>query len=263
MPDGKPYDRKDFIQVFNGLARHRHRYEVFRDFVTMSAISLHNAIHKDDELEQEYLQIVSQYNKEEVSGFCELLAILVELLEPEPRDVLGGLYMELELGNDNNGQFFTPPEISLMMAQMIYGDQLKDIDQPFVTLSEPACGAGGMVLAFVKVMLSHNHNPADKLWVQCIDVDRLASLMCYLQLSLWHIPAEVVIGNTLTLDVRSVLYTPAHYLHGWDMRLHYRQAKELLTQDPPATLEADRPESPTEESKPVPKGGNLQFDFDF
>ena len=78
MPEGKPYDRNDFI--FNSLARHRHRYEVFRDFVT--------------------LQIVGQYEK-------------------------------LELGNDNNGQFFTPPEISLMMAKMTYGDQLEKLDQPF------------------------------------------------------------------------------------------------------------------------------------
>jgi hypothetical protein len=92
MPDGKPYDRKDLIQVFNGLARHRRRYGVFRDFVTMSAISLHNAIHMDEELEQEYLQIVGQYKKEEVSGFCELLAILVELLEPKPC-----LYLDLLL----------------------------------------------------------------------------------------------------------------------------------------------------------------------
>lgn len=169
MPDGKPYNRNGFIKIFNGRARHRHRYEIFRDFVTPSAISLHNAIRKDEELEQEYLQIVGQYEKEEVSGFCELLAILVELLQPEPRDVLGGLYTELELGNDNNGQFFTPPEVSLMMAQMTYGDQLEKLDQPFITLSEPACGAGGMVLAFAKVMMGHGHNPANKLWVQCID----------------------------------------------------------------------------------------------
>jgi hypothetical protein len=55
MPDGKTYTRADFIRIFNGIARHRHRYEVFRDFVTMAAISLHNVVHMNDELEQEYL----------------------------------------------------------------------------------------------------------------------------------------------------------------------------------------------------------------
>lgn len=41
------------------------------------------------------------------------------VLDPEPRDVLGGLYMELELGNKNAGQFFTPPYISEFMAELI------------------------------------------------------------------------------------------------------------------------------------------------
>ena len=43
--------------------------------------------------------------------------------------------------------------------------------------------------------------------------------MCYLQLSLLHIPAEIVIGNTLSLEVRSVMRTPAHYLGFWDSKL--------------------------------------------
>ena len=102
---------------------------------------------------------------------------------------------------------------------MVYGDQLKDIKQPFITLSEPTCGADGMVLAFVKVMLSQGHNPARKLWVQCVDIDRLAALMCYVQLSLWHVPAQVVVGNSLTLETREVFYTPAHYMGAWDIRL--------------------------------------------
>ncbi len=30
-----------FIKTFNDIARNRHRYEVFRDFVTMAAIAMH------------------------------------------------------------------------------------------------------------------------------------------------------------------------------------------------------------------------------
>ena len=105
MPDRKLYNKQHFIRVFNDIARHRHRYDVFRDFVTLSSISIHNAVSKDEALEEEYLQIIKQYKKEEQSAFCELLAVLVELLEPEPLDILGPLYMELELGNNNNGQF--------------------------------------------------------------------------------------------------------------------------------------------------------------
>jgi len=95
----------EFIKAFNGIARHRHRYEVFRDFVTMAAVSLHNAVRKDEILEAEYMTIVKRYSKEEATELAQLFARLVILLETEPRDVLGPLYMELELGNTNTGQF--------------------------------------------------------------------------------------------------------------------------------------------------------------
>jgi len=195
----------------------------------MSAIALHNAVCMSEVLEKEYLEIVARYKKEEVNSFCELLANFIELIEVEPADVLGRLYMELELGNLNNGQFFTPHEISLLMAKLTYGDMLEKMDKPFITLSEPACGAGGMVLAFVNEMLKKGLNPAEKVCCQCIDIDRLAGLMCYLQLSLWHIPAEVVIGNTLTLEVREVYYTPAYYLGDWKTRLRIRQFTETIS----------------------------------
>lgn len=219
-----------FIKEFNNLARHKHRYEVFRDFVTVGALSVHNSFRgpRYDELEAEYLHIAGRYARDEVEGFARLLGILVALLDAEPRDILGQLYLTLELGNTHTGQFFTPPEVSELMARLTYGETLKTLDKPFITLSEPACGAGGMVLAFVKIMLSHGHDPAKRLWVQCQDVDRTAALMCYLQLSLWNVPAAVIVGNTLAMEVREVFYTPAHYLGLWEYRLRRRDDEAAL-----------------------------------
>lgn len=228
----KKYTKQTFISLFNSIANHKHRYSVFTDFVTMSAIALHNAVNKNQTLEDEYLQIVKRYSKEEVNQLCELFANFVFLMEPEPADILGNLYMELEISNLNNGQFFTPHEVSLFMARMTYGDVLDNMEKsnkPFITLSEPACGAGGMVLAFANEMLKKGINPAEKLYVQCIDIDRLAGLMSYLQLSLWHIPAEVIIGNTITLNFREVYYTPSYYLGNWDNRLRMRQLTKSLS----------------------------------
>jgi type I restriction-modification system DNA methylase subunit len=202
----KPKEWGEFVRTFNGIARHRHRYEVFRDFVTMAAIALHNAVHKLDSLETEYLGIVGRYSREEASEFSRLLGRVVMLLDDEPRDVLGQLYMELDLGNTNTGQFFTPPEISELMAGIAYGEELQILSRPFVMLSEPTCGAGGMVLAFVKVMLSHGHDPARHVWVQAQDVDRTAALMCYVQMALWNVPGVVIVGNTLMVEARGLLY---------------------------------------------------------
>ncbi|MBM1797270.1 N-6 adenine-specific DNA methylase, partial [Sulfitobacter geojensis] len=36
-----------FKKTFRELAPYKHRYEVFKDFVTMAACSLHNSIHKE------------------------------------------------------------------------------------------------------------------------------------------------------------------------------------------------------------------------
>jgi type I restriction-modification system DNA methylase subunit len=267
MPEKNRDNKQNFIKKFNDIARYKHRYDVFRDFVTVSAISLHNAVNRVESLEDEYMKIIKPYAKDEVNAFSELFADLLMMLESSPRDVLGELYMDLELGNKNAGQFFTLSHISELMAQLVYGDELKEINKPFITLSEPTCGAGGMVLAFVKVMLSHGHNPAHKLWVQCVDIDRLAALMCYVQLSLWNVPAQVVVGNSLTLETREVFYTPAHYMGAWDMRLNLMKSEELIAehqaQNETNEPKIDEPELPDFNITDISKSADIHLDFDF
>ncbi len=135
-----------FEKLFRRMAPERHRYEVFRDFVTLSACALHNGFWKEPKREAEYLAIIAQYKPADQKVFPELFAHLVAMLEPEPRDMLGPLYMEMEVASRDQGQFFTPPEISEMMARIQGVDKLLADERPFITLSEPACGAGGMVL---------------------------------------------------------------------------------------------------------------------
>jgi len=197
-----------FKTTFRQLAPYKHRYEVFRDFVTMAACALHNGLYQDSspetwpapaqEREREYLSIIKGYKPDDQREFGTLLGALITALDEEPRDILGPLYMELEIASKDQGQFFTPPELSEMMARMTFASELDKLaHQPFITAGEPACGAGGMVLALVKVMTEAGYDPARRLWVQAIDVERLAALMAYIQLSLWNVPAEVIVGNCL------------------------------------------------------------------
>ena len=144
-----------FKKTFRELAPYKHNYEVFRDFVTMAACSLHNSVHKDPAREEEYLRIIADYKKPDQMAFPKLLGQLIQALDSEPRDILGPLYMELEIANKDAGQFFTPPELSELMANLTFGDMLGRLEtQPFITAGEPACGAGGMILALVKVMIA-------------------------------------------------------------------------------------------------------------
>lgn len=254
----------NLIKEIRSVALYKHRYDVFRDFVTMTAISLHNAVHFDQPREDEYLKIIGSYEKKDQLAFPALLGLLVTTLEFEPKDVLGTVYMDLELGSRDKGQFFTPSHICEFMAQIVHGDELSRLFQPFITLSEPACGAGGMVLAFVKEMLKRGHNPAERLWTQCTDVDRLAALMTFVQLTLWNVPAEVIVGNSLSLEVREVWHTPQHILGFWSYRLAKRReekASEKPQDGQETVLEGEVADkaaiAPSDAIRPV------QFDFGF
>lgn len=212
--------RAAFMRTFKETAPHQHRYEVWRDFTVMAACALHNGLMKDQVREAEYLEIIHRYDKGDQEWFPVLLGQLITILDEEPADVLGSLYMELEIGSKERGQFFTPVPVSEVMAEMMFGDMLAKLErQDFITVHEPACGAGGMILAAAKTLITAGHNPAETMFVSCVDVDRVAALMCYIQLSLWNIPAEVIVGNTLSMEMREVWYTPAFHLGLWSSRL--------------------------------------------
>ena len=82
-------------------------------------------------------------------------------------------------------------------------------------------------------------------------------MMCYIQLSLWNIPAEVIVGNSLTLEFREVFYTPSYYLFGWEMKLRFRSFLDLMRGLETTAVEEPEPKEPvtvvTSESKP-PQG---------
>jgi len=216
-----PTDHKRaFMSLFSQTARYHHRFEVFRDFITLSAIALRNAVVFDEDLEREYMQIIGRYSGDDPKNMAILLHHITEILEAGPEDVLGPIFMDLGFGDAGRGQFYTPEPIAKLMTQMSMIDLDTQLTRKrFIQVSEPACGAGGMILPIVECFLMKGHDPARRLWVQAVDIDRTACLMCYIQLSLWNVPAEIIVGNTLTLEVREIWHTPAYHLFGWRDRL--------------------------------------------
>ena len=254
-------NRKRFVSLFNDTARYHHRYEVFRDFIMMSGISLHNAVAMSDDLESEYMQIVGRYKKEDVISMSQLLGEVVMGLDT-PCDFLGSVFMELDLGSKHLGQCFTPYSVSSLMAELVHGeaiDLFSGSDKSFITLSDPCCGAGGMGIAFADAMLKKGLNPQKQLWISCVDIDHIAAMMCYLQLSLMHIPAEVVTGNTLTLDFSRVMRTPAHHLGLWGSKIN----QERLTNDDPQAMstEDDHSNHLLSDNVAMPNGQMSLFDI--
>lgn len=128
--------------------------------------------------------------------------------------------MELDLGSAHKGQFFTPYSVSKLMAQITLYDAHEAIERKgYFTLSEPAVGSGGMVIAACDVLHDQGINYQQACHATCIDVDIKAVHMAYIQLSLIGLPAVIVHGNALTLTEHSRWYTPFHIMGGWSQKL--------------------------------------------
>ncbi|EGZ9994813.1 DUF1738 domain-containing protein [Salmonella enterica] len=219
---------QEFVSVFNRIAPHENRWQVFSDFAHMAAAALYNAIHRDPTVEADYLRRVKRYSKEDAVQMSGLLAAVTDGLEFSPTDFLGQLLMTLELGNQYLGQYFTPYSLSYTMARLNMADRLPELkngSREYITVCDPACGAGGMIVATTEAMLEAGYNPQKQMLAYCTDIDPLAAMLCYIQLTLMHIPAVVSIGNSLTMAITREMATPAYRLGLWDLKLHRQQTE--------------------------------------
>ncbi|EJM3643754.1 DUF1738 domain-containing protein [Salmonella enterica] len=210
-----------FVSLFNQTAPYENRWQVFSDFVHMAACSLYNAIHRDEAFEADYMQRVGRYSRDDANNMSRLLAEVIEGLEFCPTDFLGQIFMNLELGNTRHGQYFTPYNVCYTMSCMTLSDRLSVLtsgERDFITVSDPACGAGGMIVAMAEAMLEAGFNPQKQMVAYCVDIDPVASMMCYIQLSLMGIPAIVATGNSLTVEIKREMATPMFVLGRWHHR---------------------------------------------
>ncbi|EDI1751931.1 N-6 DNA methylase [Salmonella enterica] len=219
---------QEFVSLFNSIAPHENRWQVFSDFAHMAAAALYNAVHRDPTVEADYLRRVKRYSKEDAVRMSGLLAAVTDGLEFSPTDFLGQLLMTLELGNQYLGQYFTPYSVSCMMARMNMADRLPELEdgsREYISVCDPACGAGGMIVATAEAMLEAGYNPQKQMLAYCTDIDPLAAMLCYIQLTLMHIPAVVCVGNSLTMEITREMATPAYRLGLWDLKLYREQTE--------------------------------------
>lgn len=212
---------KNLLESNAGYGRRRVS-QVFRDFCELAATEMRNAVdrHGRDARIARFRQIASGYTAEEMNRFAQILGHLINQLSDGLTDALGQLYMSLDLGNERLGQFFTPYDLSLLAAQMAVGDLTDQLQsRGFITMHEPACGSGGMIIAVADALHRSGVNYQQSMHVSAADLDITAVHMTYVQLSLLFIPAVVAHGDTLTMETRDVWPTAPHILNGWPWRL--------------------------------------------
>lgn len=238
--------QKEFIKVFNTLGGRYGRWEIWADFVTMSAISIANTVDKvhSPEREKTYLHIAKKYKPGELQAFVEMLGLVITGMESNPdMDFLGELYMACELGNDNSGQFFTPYSVCQAMAAMSFSDVVNEVEtRGWISVNDPACGAGALLVAFANQCKRKNVNYQTSVLFIAQDIDFTVGMMCYLQMSLLGCPGYVVIGDTLShpaisydkrglipKDTGNVWYTPFYFQDIWHWRRIAAQMDMLLS----------------------------------
>lgn len=194
--------RKHFISLFESLSERYSRHQVWSDFVVMSACAIANACDKRYLAKREamYTECASRYTGEELEKFAEMLSLVVVAFDDNSeQDFLGDVFGSLRLNNEWRGQFFTPYHVAKLMAKINAVDIKKDVEEKgSVSVNDCCCGAGCLLIAFANAVKEQGVNYQKKVLFVAQDVDLIAGLMCYIQLSILGCKGFVKIGNSLT-----------------------------------------------------------------
>lgn len=206
--------KKKIIEIIQRMAGQYSVYQIFDDWVTMFAIATANQVEFNKDREDVYIQL-AQKHKDKMNSFYELNGLLISAMEEGMEDILGYIYMHLELGSSRTGQFFTPYHICRLMAQMALE---KNPNEENYTCNEPSCGGGGNIIALAEALKNKGINYQVKMRATCQDIDIRAVYMCYLQCSFYGIPAIVFQSDTLQdpegkRSSTGKLYTPQYLIN--------------------------------------------------
>ena len=158
---------------------------------------------------------------------------VIQAFEDNPwQDLLGDVYMRLDLGNKNTGQFFTPYNVADMMAELSLDEgsvTAQIADRGYVTINEPAAGGGANLIGCAHALKSMGVNYQRHMWFVAQELSELTALTCYVQCSLLGMAGVVQVGDTLRMDFHHSLYTPMCVLdEAWAFRSLARMARAVF-----------------------------------
>lgn len=205
---------KQLTDTIRSLSARHGLNHVFTTFLEVTALCLSievDPMSKSERLSryEEIMTGMAPEDSMEYARMCALLYMATTMSADEPRDILGEIYMNLNLSNEWNGQFFTPDNICRMMGMIVGTPDPETIrEQGGITINEPCCGSGAMVLGYAYAMKKAGLDYTDKVLFVAQDIDIRCVWMAYIQFWLYKIPAVVIHGNSLTEEEWSRWYTP-------------------------------------------------------
>ncbi|MCL2796773.1 MAG: SAM-dependent methyltransferase [Firmicutes bacterium] len=209
-------NQKRILKLLGHFTYRRDAVTVFCDAVeyltlrTVLAFDIANVRPRADRM----AEIISAYDKSDRLAFDAICDEIVRMLGRMPddfSDYLGEIYMAIDTGKKRGGQFFTPMSVSRLIAKMNFA--ATDVSKPVVTVGEPACGAGGMLMAVLEELWAQGLNYTERVLIVANDIDRRCVHMCYLQLAFAGAAAVVIHQDTITQRVLGETFiTPAFAL---------------------------------------------------
>ena len=227
---------KEFMDIYIKLGAKYGNREIFFDFVKMCAIALYNPFAKNNKMEEEYLNTINKYQKEEQNLFPKMFAELINMYQEEdkPIDILGPFFEREQFSNGNLGQFFTPAHISDFMSKVTISDKevlnKKIARDGFITANDCACGAGGMIISFAKAIKEEGINYQQNMLAVANDISEICTYITFIQFALLGIPAIVYCGDTMSQKMRFKLETPMYFLQYWKFEKFFQKNKEIETE---------------------------------
>lgn len=195
---------KEIVTLFNKLTGSHSLWEVFNDCIESYALAIQNTFclgKRFEQNEKRYSEIMARYNLDQRLLISKIFAEITNMLEENPfRDLLGDLYMRLNFGSDSLGQFFTPYNVSKLMANVNIPDEVikADIEKHgYIVVNEPTVGGGANIVAFCERLYLADINYQKHLIIICQELSRSTALMCYVVLSLLGCNAVIKVGDTL------------------------------------------------------------------
>lgn len=203
-------EAKKFTKIFAQLCRRHSAWDVWSDYITLTACSISVMVDHDpkrfDERGHLLQTTADRYQDDELDLFDAMNEIMMDSMTRHPRqDFLGRLYMALDFGAAWHGQYFMPWIVAHMIAEMSLADKLGQADtKPYLSVCDSACGSGCLLIAaaaaYIDMAKEEGRYDRDLLFV-AQDIDPVVAKMCYIQLSLLGCAGYVAIGDSLANDI--------------------------------------------------------------
>lgn len=224
----KTNEEREFKKVLESIDHSKHTYNVFCDWLLCSALAFAQVSHFDEGREKRYLETINKYSEVDRMKFAELLAITTNAFtlgnDTDFHDFLGNIYMICGFGSAAQGQFFTPYSVCRAMAQIVFKPEKNKI----MKISDPAVGGGALPIAYAEEMYRKGINYQQWAYFEVWDISQNSCCMAMIQMTLLGMPATIVRGNSLSLEVWEVWETPMVGISLIKERLRNQDVKETL-----------------------------------